>query len=67
MITADHGCDPVTPSTDHSRGILPWLICGPRVKAGAEIGIRLPTFADLAETVLSIAPQLGVGVACSES
>ena len=62
MITADHGCDPVTPSTDHSREYVPWLICGPRVKAGANLH-TLPTFADLAETVLEYlgAPQLGVG------
>ena len=62
MITADHGCDPVTPSTDHSREYVPWLICGPRVKAGANLH-TLPTFADLAETVLAYlgAPQLGVG------
>ena len=62
MITADHGCDPVTPSTDHSREYVPWLICGPRVKAGANLH-TLPTFADLAETVLEYlgASQLGVG------
>lgn len=51
MITADHGCDPVTPSTDHSREYVPWLIAGPRVRAGADLG-TLPTFADLSATVL---------------
>ena len=62
MITADHGCDPVTPSTDHSREYVPWLVCGPRVRAGADLGTR-PTFADVAETVLDYlgAPALGVG------
>lgn len=62
MITADHGCDPVTPSTDHSREYVPWLITGPRVKQGADLG-TLPTFADLAETVLGYlgAPPLGTG------
>jgi phosphopentomutase len=51
MITADHGCDPVTPSTDHSRECVPWLIAGPRVRQGADLGV-LPTFADLSATVL---------------
>lgn len=62
MITADHGCDPVTPSTDHSREYVPWLIYGSHVKPGANLGTR-PTFADVAETVLDYlgAPQLGVG------
>ena len=51
MITADHGCDPVTPSTDHSREYVPWLVCGPRVRAGVDLGTR-PTFADVSATVL---------------
>ena len=62
MITADHGCDPVTPSTDHSREYVPWLIAGPRVKAGTDLG-TLPTFADMAATILDYlgASQLGTG------
>lgn len=62
MITADHGCDPVTPSTDHSREYVPWLVYGPRVRAGVNLGTR-PTFADVAETILDYlgAPALGVG------
>ncbi|MBW7573801.1 phosphopentomutase [Caproiciproducens faecalis] len=51
MITADHGCDPITPSTDHSREYTPWVICGKHVKAGANLG-TLPTFADIAATIL---------------
>ncbi len=51
MITADHGCDPSTPSTDHSREYTPWVICGRNVKAGANLGTR-PTFADIAATIL---------------
>lgn len=51
MITADHGCDPITPSTDHSREYTPWVIYGKQVKAGANLG-TLPTFADIAATVL---------------
>ncbi len=49
MITADHGCDPSTPSTDHSREYIPWLITGEKVKAGTDLGTR-PTFADIAAT-----------------
>jgi phosphopentomutase len=62
MITADHGCDPVTPSTDHSREHVPWLVWGERVKAGADLG-TLPTFCDIAATILDYlgCEQLGVG------
>lgn len=51
MITADHGCDPATPSTDHSRECTPWLIAGPAVRPGVNLG-TLPTFADISATVL---------------
>jgi len=50
LITADHGNDPTTPSTDHSREYVPLLVAGPRVRAGAELGTR-ETFADVAATV----------------
>lgn len=62
MITADHGCDPVTPSTDHSREYVPWLVCGPRVRKGVDLGTR-PTFADVSATVLDYlgAPALPNG------
>jgi phosphopentomutase len=50
MITADHGNDPTTPSTDHSREYVPLLVTGPRVKNGADLGTR-QTFADLGQTV----------------
>jgi phosphopentomutase len=33
MITADHGCDPSTPSTDHSREYIPWVITGAKIAA----------------------------------
>lgn len=56
FITADHGCDPSTPSTDHSREYVPILAYGDRVKAGVDLGTR-PTYADLAATV---ADYLGV-------
>ncbi len=50
VITADHGNDPTTPSTDHSREYTPLLIAGPRVRVGADLGVR-PTFADVGATV----------------
>ncbi|GAB4454334.1 MAG: phosphopentomutase [Anaerolineae bacterium] len=56
VITADHGNDPTTPGTDHSREYVPLLITGAAVKPGANVGVR-PTFADLAAT---IADTLGV-------
>lgn len=51
MITADHGCDPSTPSTDHSREYTPLVIAGKPVKAGVNLGTR-KTFADIAATIL---------------
>lgn len=51
MFTADHGCDPSTPSTDHSREYTPWLIAGPSVKKGTNLG-TLPSFADIGATIL---------------
>jgi phosphopentomutase len=57
VITADHGNDPTTPSTDHSREHVPILVYGPRVKAGTDIGTR-STFADLGQ---SLAEVFGVG------
>jgi phosphopentomutase len=49
ILTADHGNDPTTPSTDHSREVVPVLVLGPRVKPVA-LGVRR-TFADLGQTV----------------
>lgn len=50
VITADHGNDPTTPSTDHSREYVPILISGQPVKRLVHIGVR-ETFADLAATI----------------
>ena len=50
IITADHGCDPATPSTDHSREYTPMLMYGRAVKSGS-LGTR-KTFADIAATAL---------------
>lgn len=51
MITADHGCDPATVSTDHSREYTPWVIAGSKVKGNVNLGTR-STFADIAATIL---------------
>lgn len=51
MITADHGCDPSTPSTDHSREYVPLVMAGTPLKAGANLGTR-KCFGDIAATVL---------------
>jgi phosphopentomutase len=51
MITADHGCDPSTPSTDHSREYIPLVVYGNRIKKGLNLGTRA-TFADIAATIL---------------
>jgi len=51
MITADHGCDPLTPSTDHSREYTPLVLFGKQIKSGVNLGTR-PTFADIGATVL---------------
>src|SRR5579862_9183202 len=50
LITADHGCDPTTPSTDHSREYVPLLAAGPAVRAGVDLGTR-STLSDLGQTV----------------
>ncbi|MGC8742176.1 MAG: phosphopentomutase [Candidatus Sumerlaeaceae bacterium] len=52
VITADHGCDPTTPSTDHSREYVPLLAYSPRMAHGVNLGTR-ETFADTAATVAS--------------
>ena len=51
ILTADHGCDPTTPSTDHSREYIPILVYGKSVKPGANLGVRR-TFSDIGKTVL---------------
>lgn len=51
IVTADHGCDPATPSTDHSREYIPMLICGASVKSGVNLGVK-DTFSDISATVL---------------
>lgn len=51
IITADHGCDPSTPSTDHSREYVPMIAYGKKLKEGVNLGTR-ESFADIGSTVL---------------
>jgi len=53
IITADHGCDPATPSTDHSREYAPMLAYGKAIKSGVDLGTR-KSFSDIAATILDI-------------
>jgi phosphopentomutase len=57
IVTADHGNDPTTPSTDHAREYVPVMLAGRRVRGGADIGTRA-SFADLGQT---LAANFGVG------
>ncbi len=57
VITADHGNDPTTPSTDHAREYVPLLVTGAHVRANVDLGTR-QTFADLGQTLAEI---FGVG------
>jgi phosphopentomutase len=50
MITADHGCDPTTPSTDHSREFVPILTWGRRARGGVDLGAR-ESMADIGQTI----------------
>jgi phosphopentomutase len=50
ILTADHGCDPTTPSTDHSREYTPLLVFGPRSKQEVDLGLR-KTLSDIGQTV----------------
>jgi len=61
-VTADHGNDPTTPGTDHTREHVPLLVLGPRVRDGADLGTRA-TFADVGATLAQLysvtAPRSG--------
>jgi len=50
ILTADHGCDPTTPSTDHSREYVPVLAYGPEARAGVNLGVR-GSLSDIGQTV----------------
>ena len=53
IITADHGNDPTTPSTDHSREYTPILVYGKQIKPNTNLGIR-KTYADISATILDL-------------
>ena len=57
IITADHGCDPTFPGTDHTREYIPILAYGPNLKRGVNLGTR-GSFADIGATVYDF---LGLG------
>ena len=53
IITSDHGCDPVMPSTDHSREYVPVLVCGRKVRKNCSIGVR-DTLADISAFIADV-------------
>ncbi len=61
LISADHGCDPTTPSTDHSREYVPILSYSPSLPGDISLGTR-STFADAAATVAAVFGLPGTGV-----
>ena len=63
ILTADHGCDPTTPSTDHSREYVPVLVYGKRASKGVNLGVR-ETLSDIGQTV---AENFGATIAVGKS
>jgi phosphopentomutase len=53
IITADHGCDPTTEITDHSREYVPVMVTGEMVRKGTDLGV-LSTFADVGQTAANL-------------
>ncbi len=60
IITADHGCDPTTPSTDHSREYVPLLVYGSSIKNNVNLGVR-ESFSDVGATIVEIFGVKGTG------
>lgn len=63
ILVADHGCDPTTPSTDHSREYVPLLVHGLKARGGVNLGLR-PTLSDVGQTV---AENFGTSIARGSS
>ena len=63
ILTADHGCDPTTPSTDHSREYVPLLAYRPRKQEGFNLGLR-STLSDIGQTV---AENFGTNISAGTS
>lgn len=59
ILTADHGCDPTTPSTDHSREYTPLMVFGRGAKYNIDLGLRA-TLSDIGQTV---AQNFGASIA----
>lgn len=59
ILTADHGCDPTVPGTDHTREYVPLLAFGERVKHGVDLGLRA-SLSDIGQTV---AANFGASIA----
>jgi phosphopentomutase len=64
IITADHGVDPTTKSTDHSREYTPLLVYNTRMESSVNLGVR-QTYADTAATILELFQVRSNGVGCS--
>jgi phosphopentomutase len=58
IFTADHGCDPTTPGTDHTREYVPLVVFGPKVRRGVNLGLR-GSLSDIGQTV---AANFGVSI-----
>lgn len=63
ILTADHGCDPTTPSTDHSREYVPLLVYGQHSRHGVNLGTRA-TLSDIGQTV---AENFGTSISAGKS
>jgi phosphopentomutase len=63
ILTADHGCDPLGPSTDHSREYVPLLVFSPRTRGGTNLGTRT-TLADIGQ---SVAENFGLQISHGKS
>jgi phosphopentomutase len=63
ILTADHGCDPTTPSTDHSREYVPLLAYSKSARPGTDLGVRA-TLSDIGQT---IAENFGTKIVCGDS
>lgn len=63
IFTADHGCDPTVPGTDHTREYVPLLVLGPGARRGVDLGLR----ASLSDIGQSVAENFGAKIAYGES
>jgi phosphopentomutase len=63
VFTADHGCDPTIPGTDHTREYVPLLAAGPRARGGVDLGLR-GSLSDIGQTV---AANFGVSIGHGDS